>query len=94
VVDISNLYFGRERKKEDTLIRYYNKYLAKIKKLIGKDIKEPTYNKFEYTKGFLEDFIQFKFNTKDIALKNLEPLFLDDLEYYLKTKKNLGRNYQ
>jgi integrase/recombinase XerD len=91
VMDISNLYFGGRRKNEDTLISYFNKYLAKIKKLIGKDIKEPTYKKFEYTRGFLEDFIQFKFNTKDIALKNLESLFLDDLEYYLKTEKNLGQ---
>jgi len=91
VGDISNLYFGRGRKKEDTLVSYYNKYLAKIRKLIGKDIKEPTYKKFEYTKEFLESFIQFKFKTKDIALKRLNLLFLDDLEYYLKTERNLGQ---
>lgn len=89
--DISNLYFGRGRKEEETLVSYYDKYLAKIKKLIGKDLKEPTYKKFEYVKGFLESFIQFKFKTKDIALKRLEPLFLDDLEYYLKTERNLGQ---
>ena len=92
VEDISNLYFGRIGKKEDTLISYYNKYLAKIKKLIGKDIKEPTYKKFNYVKGFLESFIQFKYNTKDIALRRLELLFLEDLEYYLKTEKNLGQS--
>jgi integrase/recombinase XerD len=92
VVDISNLYFGGERKKEDTLIRYYNKYLAKSRKLIGKNIKEPTYKKFEYVKGFIESFIHFKFNTKDIALKRLDPLFLDDLEHYLKTERNLGQS--
>ncbi|MFT5248353.1 MAG: integrase/recombinase XerD [bacterium] len=91
VGDISNLYFGWGRMKEDTLVSYYNKYLAKISKLIGKDIKEPTYKKFEYVKGFLESFIQFKFKTKDIALKRLELLFLDDLEYYLKTERNLGQ---
>jgi integrase/recombinase XerD len=91
VGDISNLYFGWGRMKEDTLVSYYNKYLAKISKLIGKDIKEPTYKKFEYVKGFLESFIQFKFNAKDIALKKLELLFLDDLEYYLKTERNLGQ---
>ena len=91
VGDISNLYFGWGRMKEDTLVSYYNKYLAKISKLIGKDIKEPTYKKFEYVKGFLESFVQFKFKTKDIALKRLELLFLDDLEYYLKTERNLGQ---
>ena len=91
VEDISNLYFGRERKKEDSLVSYYNKYLAKIKKLIGKDIKGPTYKKFEYVKGFIESFIQFKYSAKDIALKMLEPVFLDDFEYYLKTERNLGQ---
>ena len=80
VEDISNLYFGRNGNKEDTLISYYNKYLAKIKRLIGKDIKEATYKKFQYVKGFLESFIQFKYKTKDIPLKRLELLFLEDLE--------------
>jgi integrase len=92
VEDISNLYFGRNGKKEDTLVSYYNKYLAKIKRLIGKDIKESTYKKFQYVKGFLESFIQFKYKTKDIALKRLELLFLEDLEYYLKTEKDLGQS--
>ena len=92
VEDISNLYFGRNGKKEDTLVSYYNKYLAKIKRLIGKDIKESTYKKFQYVKGFLESFVQFKYKTKDIALKRLELLFLEDLEYYLKTEKDLGQS--
>ena len=81
VEDISNLYFGRNGKKEDTLISYYNKYLAKIKRLIGKDIKEATYKKFQYVKGFLESFIQFKYKTKDIPLKRLELLFLEDARF-------------
>ncbi len=48
VEDIFNLYFGRNGKKEDTLVSYYNKYLAKINRLIGKDIKELIYKKFQY----------------------------------------------
>tara|TARA_B110000285_G_C15050608_1_gene576754 strand:+ start:265 stop:981 length:717 start_codon:yes stop_codon:yes gene_type:complete len=91
VQDISNIYFNRNGKKEDTLVSYYNKYLAKIKKLIGKDIKEPTYKKFEYVRGFLETFIEFKYHTKDFPLRRLELLFLEDLEYYLKTEKSLGQ---
>ena len=89
--DISNIYFNRNGKKEDTLVSYYNKYLAKIKKLIGKDIREPTYKKFEYVRGFLETFIEFKYHTKDFPLRRLELLFLEDLEYYLKTEKSLGQ---
>lgn len=91
VGDITNLYFGKGREREELLVSYYNGYLAKIKKLVGKDIKEPTYKKFEYVKEFLVSFIQFKYKAKDIPLKKIESLFLEDFEYYLKTEKDLGQ---
>ena len=91
VGDITNLYFGKGREREELLVNYYNGYLSKIKKLVGKDIKEPTYKKFEYVKEFLVSFIQFKYKTKDIPLKKIELLFLEDFEYYLKTEKDLGQ---
>ncbi len=91
LVDICNLYFGKERVKEETILSYYTKYLTKIRKLIGIDIKITTFKKFEYVKAFLEDFIAFKHNHKDVALNKLTLQFLHDFEYYLKTERNLGQ---
>src|SRR5690606_1767589 len=90
VEDIFNSYFGKSIKKEETVLNCYNRYLIHIKRLIGKDIKKPTYQKFEYVLEFIKAYIKFKFHKKDIPLKVLDIQFLNDFEYYLRTEKNLS----
>jgi integrase len=85
--DIFDKYSGKEIKKEENILSYYNQYLLKIKKLVGIEIKENTYNKFVYVKKHLEAFLKWKFNKVDYPLEELNLQFLDDFDYYLKTEK-------
>lgn len=88
VDDILDSYFQKPCKKEDSVISYLNKDLEKLKKLIGKDLKQSTWNKFNYAYNDVASFIKFSFKQKDIPLNELNLNFLEEFEYYLKTKKN------
>jgi len=85
--DIYNNYIGKEIKKKEFVLSYYKQYLSKIKKLVGLEIKDNTYNKFVYVGNHLEAFLKWKFKKTDFPLEELSLQFLDDFDYYLKTEK-------
>lgn len=85
--NIYNKYIGKEIKKKEYILSYYKQYLIKIKKLVGLEIKDNTYNKFVYVGNHLEAFIKWKFKKADYLLEELSLQFLDDFDYYLKTEK-------
>lgn len=88
VDNIIDSYFQKPSKKEDSVISYLKKDLDKLKKLIGKDLKQSTWNKFNYVYNDVASFIKFSLNKKDIPLNELNLNFLEQFEYYLKTEKN------
>ena len=88
VEEIFAKYLGKTAKKEEYVISYFEKYLLKQSKLIGKDIKLSTWKKSEYVCQDVTAFIEAKFGKKDFPLNKLDQAFLDDFEYYLKTVKN------
>jgi integrase len=87
IEDIHDKYFGKELKKSEFILSYYKQYLAKIKKLVGLEIKDNTYNKFVYVGNHLEAFLKWKYRKPDYPLKELGLQFLSDFDYYLKTEK-------
>ncbi|WP_300021773.1 site-specific integrase [uncultured Maribacter sp.] len=88
VNEIYSKYIGKVDKKEDYVISYFEKFLAKQFKLIGKDLKLSTWKKFEYVYNDVKEFIKSKYDKTDYSLSKLDQSFLDDFEYYLKTVKN------
>jgi integrase len=87
VENIYNEYKGVESKKKENILSYYNQYLSRIKKLVGSEIKQNTYEKFVYVGKDLEAFIRWRFNKSDFSLEGLSLQFLQDFDYYLKTEK-------
>lgn len=87
VEDIYSLYKGKKLVKEHNVIEYFERYLNRLKTLIGIDLKQVTWNKFNYVKNDVQSFIKWKFKTKDFPLGKLELQFLNDFEYYLKVVK-------
>ena len=85
--DVQDKYLGKELKKSEYVLSYYKQYLAKIKKLVGLEIKDNTYKKFVYVGNHLEAFLKWKFKKTDFPLEELSLQFLDDFDYYLKTEK-------
>tara|TARA_R110001606_G_scaffold375524_3_gene533871 strand:- start:1705 stop:2910 length:1206 start_codon:yes stop_codon:yes gene_type:complete len=88
VDEIFAKYLGKVDKKEDYVISYFEKFLVRQSKLIGKDLKLSTWKKFEYVCSDVAAFIKSSYGKNDYSLNKLDQSFLDDFEYYLKTVKN------
>ena len=87
VDDIYSLYKGVKTQKEYNVVEFFERYLKRLKTLINIDIKQVTWNKFNYIKKDVKSFIKWQFKTNDYPLKNLELQFLTDFEYFLKVEK-------
>lgn len=85
VNDIYSQYKGKTLVKEHSLLEYYKLYLERLKKLIGIEIKQQTWNKFYYIRNDVECFIRFYYKKTDMKLKDLDYSFISEFEYYLKT---------
>ncbi|MDP3314395.1 site-specific integrase [Lutibacter sp.] len=87
VDDIHMLYKGKKPTKEHNVVEQFESHLNMLKKLVGIDIKQATWNKLYYVKNNVKSFIRWKFKTNDLPLKSLKLQFLVDFEYYLKVEK-------
>lgn len=87
VDDIHMLYKGKKPAREHNIVEQFENYLNMLKKLVGIDIKQATWDKFYYVKNNLKSFIKWKYKINDFPLKKLNLQFLVDFEYYLKVEK-------
>ena len=71
------------------VVEYFERYLKRIKTLIGIDIKQVTWNKFSYVKEDVRRFIKWKYKSNDLPLKELKANFLTELDYYFKTVQKI-----
>ena len=88
VNELFNTYEGRKIKRKENVISYFKSYLDEQSSLIGKDIKQVTWNKFKYVCSDVEAFIKKKYKVQDKPLEELNLQFLTDFEFYLKTTKS------
>jgi len=85
--ELIDAYFQKPAKKEDSVLSYFQKWLNKQEKLIGKDIKQITWDKFNYVYQDVKRFIIHHYKMNDFPLEDLSVNFLNQFEYYLKTVK-------
>lgn len=89
VEEIYKLYKGEKSAREYNVIEFFERYLKRLKTLIGIDIKQVTWNKHSYVKKDIKSFIKWKYKTSDLPLKKLESNFITELDYYFKTEQNI-----
>jgi integrase len=76
----------------ETLLSLFQKHNEDVLKLVGVSKSAGTYQKYEVTRKHLQKFIQFKYQIKDISLKEIKHVFLCDFEIYLLTEASCGVN--
>lgn len=81
---IKNIFFGIEIQQQ-MFLELFRKHNEDVEKLIGINKSKATYQKYEVTRKHLTDFIKEKYNRSDIAIKEINHLFLTDFEIYLLT---------
>lgn len=92
VEDIYLQYKGKSIKSEKTFLEVFDYHNSKVKKMIGISYVESTYKKFEECKRLVKNFIKHKYKKNDLVLKNIKLIFLDDLDYYLKTERKQSQS--
>ena len=88
VEDIYKQYKGESTQKQVGIVEFYSSYLERLKKMIGKDFKQSTWEKFNEILPAIKDYIFFKYQKKDISLNKLDYIFIEDFDYFLRTEKN------
>jgi len=92
VLDIYMQYKGETPEDELGVMEVYKLHNARIKKLVGIEIKQVTYSKYLESGKHLQDYIKHKFKSRDIHFNMLKSNFLNDYEYFLKTEKKLQQS--
>jgi len=88
---IKNIFFGIETKHQ-TLLDLFARHNEDVKKLVGISKSKATYQKYEVTRKHLSNFIRERYNLSDIALKEINNLFISDFEVYLLTTAGCNSN--
>jgi len=74
------------------LVEIMEQHNNDIKSLIGQDYSEGTWKKYLTTKKHVQAFLKWKLKLADINLKRFNFEFINDLEFYLKSQKNIDVN--
>ena len=78
--------------KNNTLLKVFEEFNDRQEKLIGIDIAQSTFNKYDLTYRRLQEFLKVKLKKTDILLGQVDQNFVLDFEAYLKTEYRLDTN--
>lgn len=78
--------------KTNMLLTVFEEFNDRQEKLIGIDIAQSTFNKYDLTYRRLKEFLKVKFRKNDILLGQVDRNFVMDFEAYLKIEYKLDTN--
>ena len=78
--------------KSNTLLTVFEEFNDRQEKLIGIDIAQSTFNKYDLTYRRLKEFLKVKMRKNDILLCQVDRNFVMDFETWLKTEYKLDTN--
>lgn len=88
---VKNEFLGLSEHHE-TLIKLFDRHNEDVKKLVGVSKSKATYQKYCVTRNRLAGFIKSRYHLSDIALKEINHMFLTDFEVYLQSQCNCNSN--
>ena len=77
---------------EKTLLEVLEEHNAERKAMVGKTVAPATYWVFEYTGRLFKEFIQKKYERKDLYLREINLGFIQGFHAYLLGEKKMGQN--
>lgn len=78
--------------KSNTLLTVFEEFNDRQEKLIGIDLAQSTFNKYDLTYRRLKEFLKVKMRKNDILLCQVDRNFVMDFEAYLKMEYKLDTN--
>ncbi|HAY3540606.1 site-specific integrase [Elizabethkingia meningoseptica] len=89
--DVRNLLTGRQET-ERHLIPIFQDHNDRMEKLIGKDYALATLKNFKTCLAHLKQFLWSFYKKSDINIKKIEPAFLNDFDFFLRTVAKCNNN--
>lgn len=89
--DVKNLLSGNKQT-ERYLIPIFEDHNKRMEKLIGKEYAVATLKNFKTCLSHLKEFLWKYHKKSDINIQKLEPSFLNDFDFFLRTKSNINNN--
>lgn len=89
--DVGDIYLafkGENTKKNKSFLEVMELHNSRMEKLVGKEYAPRYFQKWKGTYKLLKAFIRSTYKKSDILLSKMTMKFLDDLDFYLKSKKN------
>ena len=74
------------------LLEEFKKHNDEMLALVGKDYAPATYKRYETARSHVTEFVQYKYHSEDIELRDLDYEFISSYELYLKTVRNCVNN--
>ena len=74
------------------LFEIFEQHNQKITGLIGNGYAPATLTKYRTTLDYCRQFVEFRYNQKDIGLASLDYEFISEFEFWLKSKKKCAHN--
>lgn len=74
------------------LIPIFGDHNNKIEKLVGKEFAKGTLGRYQTCISHTKEFLKWKIKSSDIDIKKIDYAFLNDFEFYLRTKKSCNNN--
>jgi len=90
-VELKNCLLGLDNDNK-TILQIFQEHNEKCKKLINIDFAPGTVDRYTTCYNHLKDFIKQKYHREDLFLNEITPMFISDMEFYLKTTRNCGHN--
>lgn len=88
---VRNAFLGYTTKQR-TLLELFKKHNEDARKLVGISKTDATLAKYDRGYRRLEEFMKAKYNIEDIALKEINHMFITDFETYLRTVSKCNEN--
>lgn len=88
---VKNAFMGHTIR-EHTLLSLFRQHLDNLEKVKGVTISPATVQKYDRTYRHLAEFLKAEYRVSDIALCEINHMFITDWERYLRTKCNCGAN--
>ena len=84
---IHKQYIGEEQQEDKGLMQAFTYHNNRIKKLVGIETSINTWERYDNTHNHIKAFLWFKYQRKDMLLKDLKYNFIQEFEYYLQTER-------
>jgi hypothetical protein len=89
--DLKNFHLGIDEESK-TILQVFKEHNERVEGLINKDFAPGTVERYKTCYSHLQTFIKVKYNRNDIALNDVNTMFVNEFDYYLKTTRNCCNN--